>query len=264
MSRFQHLFLNQSQPVLIPYFVLGYPNPQACFRAIQAALDSGVQALELGIAFSDPLADGPVIQQATSKVIQQGFTTTEAFELIERIRGYSDCPIGLLLYGNTVEHMGINQCFERAKEAGVDAVLIADVPLAESNPYNEAAQKVDLDRVFLATPSADTPTLSAIAQQGSGFTYVVTRRGVTGVQNPLQLDHLRSQIDTLKELNAPPTVMGFGISQPHDVSIVAQAGAKGYIIGSKCVEIMGKMSDDQILEGCQPLTSYLGSMSLRT
>lgn len=246
MNRYADMFsgLKNTAGAFIPFAVLGNPTPEASLRIIEALVEGGADALELGIPFSDPVADGPAIQGAARRALQAHTTPTLCFELIGTLRAqFPKLPIGLLVYANVVVAGGIRNFYARAQKAGVDSVLVADVPLFESAPFVEAAHAAQIAPVFIATPNADENQLTKIAATTEGYTYVVTRFGVTGTRDRLTL----ARTDMLAELEkrgAPPAVLGFGISNPAHIRAAMNAGAKGAISGSAIAEIIESHVED--------------------
>lgn len=235
MSRFQNFFDNNKQAFL-PFFVCGFPDMDTSFELICEAVEAGANALELGIPFSDPIADGPVIQQAFEVALAHHYPLNDYFTLIAKIRArYPNLPIGLLVYSQMIERLGIDHFYLQAAQAGIDGILAADVPAIENQPYREAARLAKVDNILIAAPSCSEQTLSMIAKSASGFTYVVTRKGVTGNHLDLDLDEVSTQIERLQSLGAPPCVLGFGI-QPDNLANVGKTPASGFIIGSYLVK----------------------------
>lgn len=260
MSRFDQLFAHKETLAFVPFFVLGYPNDEHCLAAIDAAIEEGADALELGIPFSDPTADGPIIQKASEAVLERDFSTDDAFRLIMQIREkHPSTPIGLLVYAQTVEFQTPDVFFDKAYKAGVDGVLIADVPLYESYPYKDSAKAQGVDLVYLAAPSSDQKTLEEITKHGASYTYVVSRKGVTGLDKQFSLDHLHTQISILNQLNAPAPILGFGIQSKEDIKMIKQSGARGFIIGSKLVSIISDMSNDDFKE-CHAIRTFIKTL----
>jgi tryptophan synthase alpha chain len=207
-------------------------------QIIDALVAGGADALELGIPFSDPVADGPTIQDATTRALNAGTTPDTCFTILEQVRAkYPKLPIGLLLYANLVYAKGIDGFYQRAVAAGVDSVLVADVPVQMCAPYKAAADKFGIDSIFIAPPNGDAETLKQVAELGSGYTYLVSRAGVTGAETKagMPVDGL---INTLREFKAPPALLGFGISEPAQVREAIAAGAAGAISGSAVVKII--------------------------
>lgn len=241
LSRYQQLFnylAEQNRGAFIPFVTVGDPNPELSYQIIDTLISAGADALELGIPFSDPLADGPTIQNANLRAFSSGITVNRCFDIIARIRKkHNDIPIGLLIYANLIFRLGIDKFYTDCAKAGVDSVLIADVPLSESIPFREAAIKHHIAPIFICPPNADDKVIQTIAKHGQGYTYLVSRAGVTGSENKAKqpLNHL---IEKLKMYGAPLPIQGFGIAEPIQVKTAIQAGAAGVISGSATVNII--------------------------
>ena len=234
----------------IPFVMLGDPDIPTSLKIVQTLIDNGADALELGIPFSDPSADGPVLQRAAMRALRAGVTPTHCLQAIHTLRARNpEVPIGLLVYANLVVRPGIDAFYERAALAGVDSVLVADVPTLEAKPFVDAALKYGIDPVLIAPPNASHSQLQEIAKLCKGYTYVVTRKGVTGTNTDLNLSSDKL-IQTLRSLGAPPAVLGFGISKPEHVHAAFAQGALGAISGSALAEIIEKSLDNphQLLE----------------
>jgi tryptophan synthase alpha chain len=211
---------------------------------IGALVEGGADALELGIPFSDPIADGPTIQAATVRALQSGVTPDHCFEILKQVRAqYPEMPIGLLVYANLLAVNGASVFYKRVAEAGVDSVLVADLPIYEAEPFIRSASQHGVQAVFIAPPNADEERLRSIAERTQGYTYVVARAGVTGVDKNLDLKH-KNIFDRLRRYGAPPALIGFGISRPEHVRTVLGAGAAGAISGSAVVNIVQKNAND--------------------
>lgn len=222
---------------LIPFVTLGDPDLVGSARVLDALVDAGVDALELGIPFSDPVADGPVLQAAAARALAHGVRVSECFGLVRRARNRAPgMPIGLLVYANTVFARGIDAFYRDAAAAGVDSVLVADVPLDEGAPFDTAAAQAGIAPIYIAAPNL-TPTRAAeLAARTRGYTYVTSRPGVTGERGPRADVTLERRIAALRTAGAPPAVVGFGISTADDVRHAVAAGARGVIIGSALVQ----------------------------
>ena len=245
--RYQKLFSSleaKRQGAFVPFVVLGDPNKNVSLEAIEALIAGGADALELGFPFSDPLADGPTIQEADNRALAAGTRIDDCFALIAEIRRrHAELPIGLLVYANLVVRRGEEKFFRDALAAGADSLLIADVPVEMSAPFREISAKTGLPLVFIAPPNADEETLKAVAKFGNGYTYLLSRAGVTGAESRagMPIDHVLS---TLKKFGAPPPVLGFGISEPAQVRAAMDAGTAGAISGSAVVRLIAKHRDD--------------------
>lgn len=225
----------RGEGAFVPFTVLGDPNPEASLEIVRALVRGGADMLELGLPFSDPIADGPTIQAADVRALAAGTTMAQAWAIIAAIREAEPAlPIGLLVYANLVETHGARAFYSAAAAAGVDSVLVADVPSLEAAPYAAEAQRAGIAPVLIATPSASDAHLERIAALCRGYTYVVTRAGVTGAEAHVELDH-RALLAKLRALGAPPPLLGFGISTPEHVRTALQAGAAGAISGSAIV-----------------------------
>lgn len=266
MERYQQLFKrleSQNEGAFVPFVTLGDPNPELSLAIIDTLIEAGADALELGIPFSDPLADGPTIQNANLRAFAAGVTPTQCFEMLEKIRAkHPQIPIGLLMYANLVFHKGIDTFYARCAEVSVDSVLVADVPLEESAPFRAAALRHGVAPIFICPPNASDDLLREIASHGRGYTYLLSRAGVTGTEKRAitPLNHL---IDKLREFNAAPPLQGFGISEPSQVKESLAAGAAGAISGSAIVRIIENNQHDPA-ELLAQLSRFVSEMKAAT
>ncbi len=266
MSKYKEMFNRLKatrQGAFVPFTPIGFPTVEACVDLIQALVDGGADALELGIPFSDPVADGPVIQAAGVKAIEAGCTPDKCFEVIATIRKKNvTIPIGLLVYGNLVVSNGIDAFYAKCEKAGVDSVLIADLPIFEAAPFLRAAKAHHVSPVFIAPPNATDATLEKLASITEGYTYVVTRSGVTGVDKDVAVENT-AILTKLKSLGAPPPLLGFGISKPEHVKQALASGADGAIVGSA---IVAKITEGQgdLEKLCKDLSAYIAEMKAAT
>ncbi|RJX69533.1 tryptophan synthase subunit alpha [Vibrio sinensis] len=241
MDRYQQLFARleaKNQGAFVPFVTVCDPNPEQSLKIMQTLVEAGADALELGMPFSDPLADGPTIQGANIRALQSGATPDICFELISQIRAqYPELPIGLLMYANLVYSRGIEDFYQRCANAGIDSVLIADVPTNESTEFVAAAEKYGVHPIFIAPPTASDETLQSVAQLGGGYTYLLSRAGVTGAETKANMP-VEDMLNRLTAFNAPPALLGFGISQPEQVEQAVKSGAAGAISGSAVVKII--------------------------
>lgn len=266
MERYQQLFSRlaaRNEGAFVPFVTLGDPNPALSLQIIDTLIDVGADALELGIPFSDPLADGPTIQNANLRAFASGVTPAHCFEILASIRSkYPDIPIGLLMYANLVYNDGIDAFYARCADVGVDSVLVADVPLQESLPFRQAALRHGVAPIFICPPNADDDLLREIASHGRAYTYLLSRAGVTGSEKRANtpLAHLAN---TLKAYHAAPTLQGFGISEPDQVCAALQAGTAGAISGSAIVRIIENHVDDPALM-LEKLAQFVREMKAAT
>lgn len=247
MDRYQSLFqrlAEQNQGAFVPFVTIGDPSPELSLQIMQTLIDAGADALELGFPFSDPLADGPTIQGANNRALQAGTTPDICFDLIKQIRANNpDLPIGLLMYANLVFFRGIENFYQRCQEAGVDSVLVADVPTTESAEFVAAAEKFGIKPIFIAPPTASDDTLKSVASLSKGYTYLLSRAGVTGAETKANMP-VHELLERLNQFDAPPALLGFGISQPEQVKQAIAAGAAGAISGSAVVKIIETNQND--------------------
>lgn len=247
----------QGRGAFIPFTVLGFPDQEQCFDHLDL-LARHADALELGLPFSDPVADGPTIQQATAQALAAGATPSRCLSLVSRLRErYPELPIGLLTYANPVVHRGLDQFYAEVAQSGADSVLVADVPSEEGDPFATAARAVGVAPVFIAPPNADDAALNRIARLGAGYTYVLTRAGVTGTEHSAG-SPATALLNALAQRNAPPPVLGFGISTPEQVRYGITAGAVGAISGSAVVERFQALTADET--DCASVATWLNSM----
>lgn len=233
-ERFQALRA-RGEGAFVPFTVLGDPDPETSLAIVRALVRGGADALELGIPFSDPVADGPVIQAADVRALAAGVRPAHAWDIVRAIRAEApDLPIGLLVYANLVESRGRETFYRTAAAAGVDSVLVADVPTLEAVAFAECARREGVHPVLIATPNSDDRHLRTIARLASGYTYVVTRVGVTGVDREAESIR-KTLLEKLRGYGAPPALVGFGVSRPDHVRAALDAGAVGAISGSAVV-----------------------------
>ena len=240
------------------FVMLGDPDREASAAYLDALVEGGADMVELGIPFSDPVADGPVIQAAGIRALAAGVRTADCLSLVTAFRQrHADIPVGILTYANIVAARGIDRFAVELAEAGVDSLLIADVPSIEAAPYAAAAKAAGIDLVMIAAPNTPPAVLERIAALSSGYTYCVARAGVTGADQQLALDH-GPLFAALAEAGAPPPVLGFGIATPDHVSQAIASGAAGVISGSAIVRLIG--------EGKAPgdVATFVASLKLGT
>jgi tryptophan synthase alpha chain len=246
VSRYAAMFGRLSQrgeAAFGAFLMLGDPDVEASAVLLDALVQGGADMIEVGIPFSDPIADGPVIQAAATRALKSGVRVDDCFRLLADFHDrHAHVPVGLLTYANLLAARGRDRFCTDAAAAGVDSLLVADVPSIEAAPYAAAARTAGLDLVMIAAPNTPGQTLTRIAHLSSCYTYCVARMGVTGVCDELGLQHERL-FDDLKRLNAPPAVLGFGISTPAQVREAVDAGAAGVISGSAIVRLAAESED---------------------
>jgi len=237
MKTYKQVFAELNRAALIPFFVIGDPDFKSSLSVVKTAIDAGADILELGIPFSDPIADGPTIQKADIRSLKNGMTVKKSLEFIKKVKDYKDIPIGLLMYYNLVYQYGLEKFFQDFHKAGVNSVLIADLSIDDADEIVPPAASAGLDTVFMVTPNTGTDRIKLIASKTTGFIYMVSLLGVTGSRENLS-DTVTGLVGRLKKLTNVPICVGFGISKPRHAATVAAAGADGVIIGSKVVELI--------------------------
>lgn len=244
LSRYEALFARlraQNQGAFVPFVTLGDPNLELSLRIVQALIDAGADALELGIPFSDPLADGPVIQAANARALAAGATVNSCLDMIGTLRRRNpNIPIGLLMYANLVYVGGMHRFYQMAADAGVDSILVADVSLQESADFIAAAHANQIAPVMMLPPGTDTNTLKQIVETSEGYLYLMSRSGVTGADRAAAMP-LRTTVETLQRLGGSPALLGFGISTPIQVRQAMSAGVAGVIAGSAIVKLIAEV-----------------------
>ena len=242
MSRFATLFADldaKNEGAFVPFVMLGDPSAEDAVNIISTLIDAGADALELGIPFSDPAADGPTIQKSHLRALDGGATVDKCLDQIREIRRrYPDVPIGMLVYANVPYVRGLEKFYSDLHEAGADAVLIPDVPVREGAPFIEAATAAGIDPVFIAPAQARPEVLEGVAANSRGYIYAVSRDGVTGAERESQTQGLADVVSNIAAYNGAPVLLGFGISTPQHVADAVAAGAAGAITGSAIAKII--------------------------
>jgi tryptophan synthase alpha chain len=219
---------------LVAYITAGDPSLEATEKLVIALAEAGADVIELGVPFSDPIADGPVIQRASERALRSGTTLAGVLALVKSLRAKSDVPLVLFSYFNPVLQMGLEKFAEAAKVAGADGVLITDLTPEEAGEYRAAMSAHGLDTIFLAAPTSPDERLARIAEASSGFLYLISRTGVTGPKDQLA-DELPSLARRVRRVTQLPIAIGFGISLPGHVSLLGGL-ADAAVVGSALVE----------------------------
>lgn len=240
MKSYKEVFANlksQGRAALIPFFVIGDPDFDTSLAVVKAAINAGADVLELGIPFSDPIADGPTIQKADVRAMRSGMDTHKACEFIRQVKRHKDIPIGLLMYYNLIQQYGTERFFKDFREAGVNSVLVADLSIDNADEILVPAQAAGLDSVFMVTPNTAPERMERIAAKTTGFVYTVSLLGVTGSREALS-GSVDGLVRKLKGMTDVPICVGFGVSKPEHAKTIADAGADGAIIGSRLVAMI--------------------------
>jgi tryptophan synthase alpha chain len=229
---------------LIGYIMAGDPTPELTPQIADALIRGGVDILEVGLPFSDPIADGPTIQAASLRALNAKTTPLKVLQIAEEIKSKHDIPIVVMTYYNPVFHIGLDKFLSAAKTHQVDGFIVPDLPVEEAGDYTKTAKKLGLDTIFLAAPSTSTQRLTKIVDASSGFLYLVSRFGVTGAQSAVE-DSTVQLIKRIQPFTAGkiPLAVGFGISKPEHVAKVIAAGADAAIVGSAFINITQNSSN---------------------
>jgi len=240
MNRIENAFKNK--PIFMPYFPLGYPNLETSIDVIEALAKNGADLIEVGLSFSDPLADGPVIQQATQVALEQGITIKKSLEAVKELRK-RDVTIPLILMGyyNPMLAYGLEKFVLDAKEAGADGFIIPDLPIEESDEFENVlvgpTRESPLPLIRMIAPTSSSDRMEKIARNAKGFIYLVSVTGITGERKSIA-EGLSDLISSVREHSSVPVCVGFGIGTPEQAKEVGQM-ADGVIVGTACVRTIG-------------------------
>lgn len=247
VSRITESILKSSkQPAFIPFIVSGFPDLESTKLLIRTFEENGAAALELGIPHSDPLADGPVIQKASKQALENGVNPDKIFEMLEQLTDTGRMPIILFTYFNPVLRYGIENFIKRAVAAGVSGLIIPDLPLEESSEVSKLCKSLNLDLIMLVSPASGPERTRNIAMQSSGFIYLVSSTGVTGVRSRFS-EGIEGICRGIRDVTDTPIAVGFGVSQPEHILELRELGVNGAIIGSAIIKIIEKYGDNREL-----------------
>lgn len=240
MSRIEDVLLSrkqQGQKSLIVYLMAGCPNFATSLCAARAMISAGVDLIEIGIPFSDPMADGPVIQRAGTVALAAGASVQDSLHLVREIRSQSDIPLAVMTYANTVFHAGPERFVRQFKATGMDGLIVPDVPLEEAEAIEPVCTAANVDFIRFVAPTTTPARIAAICNDASGFLYCVSTTGVTGVRSGQRFDLLAPVIDAARRHTAIPLAMGFGIGSPQ-AAIAAAGLTDAVIVGSAVVQAL--------------------------
>lgn len=239
----------KNKGAFIPFIVAGDPDFETSLNTVKMMVEGGADALEIGLPFSDPIADGPTVQSADIRALNSGMNTDKCFKFIEKIREFTQMPIGLLVYYNLIYKMGVNEFYRKAKKSGVTGILAADLPPEEAVDVVKVANDNSIDQIFLAAQTTSNQRLNRIVDLCSGFLYVVSVMGVTGARSQVKASTV-DLVERMRDHTELPICVGFGISKPEHLSEVINAGADGAIVGSALIDVMMK-DNGNVREYCQ-------------
>jgi tryptophan synthase alpha chain len=264
MTRIKEKFAeleSRKEKALIAYIMAGFPNEKATIATIRGLVKGGTDIIELGFPFSDPLADGPVIQNASTVSLEKGTKITKFFSLVKKIRKETDIPLVLMTYTNILYHKGYSKFISEAKKAGIDGFILPDMSVEESKEYLKAA-KNNADTIFLISPNTNKTRVQKITKASSGFLYLVAVFGTTGVKTGIK----KYTLDAIKQVKKQtkgkiPIGVGFGISTPEDVKKYIKAGADAVIVGSAYLKLIEKTPQNKLES---KITAFTKSLKKQT
>ena len=237
MTRITDAFQRLQSPAFIAFLVAGDPDRNTCLELAKQVIRAGADILEFGMPFSDPVADGPTIQKADERALFAGMTPDILFDMVRELRKDTDVPIVLLTYYNVVLRRGIRRFYREAHDAGIDGILIVDMPYEESDEVVQVAGKLGMNQIFLVSVTTSKKRLNQIVSRAGGFLYLVSTTGVTGAREELD-GGVFDLIRTVRKQSTLPLAVGFGISRPEHVRPLVSAGADAVIVGSAIVHII--------------------------
>lgn len=246
-------FQKKGQKAFIAFLTAGDPDADSTVQFILEMERAGADLIEIGIPFSDPTAEGEVIQEANIRALRGGMTTDGVFEIVKRVRECSRVPLVFMTYLNPVFHYGYNRFFAKCEQYGVDGIIIPDLPYEEREEVNVPAQEHHVTLISMIAPTS-RERIRTIAAQAQGFLYVVSSMGVTGVRSEIQTD-LASMVDSIRQVTSVPCTVGFGISTPEQAAQMS-AISDGCIVGSAIVKLIGRYGRD----AGKALGEYVASM----
>ncbi|MBO7610828.1 MAG: tryptophan synthase subunit alpha [Elusimicrobia bacterium] len=239
MNRIESAFKNKK--AFIPFITAGYPNINKTEDFIYKMVSAGADLIEIGIPFSDPLAEGPVIQESSQKALEAGTNLDNIFELVKKVRKTVTIPLVFMTYINPVFSYGYDNFFKQCSLIGIDGIIIPDLPFEEKNEISDYAKKYDVKIISLIAPTSEQ-RIEEIAKDAEGFLYIVSSMGVTGVRNEIKTD-LKSILASVKNTTSVPAAIGFGIHSPEQAKEMSKI-SNGVIVGSAIIKIIKQYGPD--------------------
>ena len=243
MSRITSVFTKANHTALIPYITVGYPSVETTLKVVPLLASSGCDIVELGIPFSDPLADGTTIQQASYQALLQGVTPRLCFEVAQELRRRVEIPLVFMTYYNPVLRFGLEKFCSKCAEVGIDGLIIPDLPPEEGEELEQSTRRHEIDLIYLLTPASTEERITLVASRSSGFIYLVSLTGVTGPRDTLPKE-LEGFVAKVRERTQKPLCVGFGVSTPEQARRIAKV-ADGVIVGSRVIQ---SIEDDASLK----------------
>ncbi len=236
MSRIASVFAQAKHTALIPYITIGYPTVETTLKVVPLFAKAGCDIIELGIPFSDPLADGATIQRASYEALRQGVTPKVCFELAQELRRQVEIPLVFMTYYNPVLKLGLEQFCSKCTEVGIDGLIIPDLPPEEGKELERSTRRYGLDLIYLLSPASTEERIKLVTSRASGFIYLVSLTGVTGARDKLP-EELESFVAKVRERTEKPLCVGFGVSTSEQARRVAKV-ADGVIVGSRIIQLL--------------------------
>ena len=247
MSRLESVFKQKNHKALIAYVTVGYPNIEATLKVVPLLAESGCDIVELGIPFSDPMADGATIQRASFKALENGVTTSLCLDIAKKLSKKTSIPLVFMTYFNPIYQYGLEKFCHDCVASGIDGLIVPELPPEEGDELGKLAGKSGVDLIYFLAPTSVEERIKLVANKAKGFIYLVSIAGVTGARNELPPD-LSKFIGRVKQLAKQPVCVGFGISTPEQAAQVAK-NADGAIIGSKLIQLLE--TDDAAMTATQ-------------
>jgi len=257
MSRIASVFAQATHTALIPYITVGYPSVETTLQVVPLFASNGCDIIELGIPFSDPLADGATIQRASYEALKQGITPRTCLEVAQELRRRVEIPLVFMTYYNPVLKFGLEQFCSECVKAGVDGVIIPDLPPEEGQELEKSTKKHGLDLIYLLAPTSTEERIELVASRSSGFIYLVSLTGVTGARDELPRE-LESFVANVRRRTEKPLCVGFGVSTPEQAQRIAKV-ADGVIVGSRIINLLDK--DKSFEDVCAFIKSLRNALS---
>jgi tryptophan synthase alpha chain len=256
MNRMANVFSKTKRKALIPYVTVGYPSLEATLEVVPLLAQNGADIVELGIPFSDPLADGVTIQRSSYNALQKGVNTKICLDVAKKLSEKVDIPLVFMTYYNPVFHYGLDDFCKACVGAGIDGLIIPDLPPQEGADLEAVAKNKDLDLIYLLAPTSPEERIKLVGQRSRGFIYLVSVTGVTGARDKLPAD-LAAFVARVRKATSQPLCVGFGISTPPQAKQVA-AIADGVIVGSRIIQLMEEGDMGKVGEFIKELREALG------